>query len=124
MVVWQRAVDGAQLTELLRQPPAPASCSRRLLAHPCLSLQCAPAAAAAARSLERVLARHEMELSKSDRSLRIVRVDFGDASLPLIGARAGVRRRQGTTQPGPARHATACAELQHQHRRPPPSQQL
>lgn len=38
-------------------------------------------------SLERVLARHEMELSKSDRSLRIVRVDFGDASLPLIGVR-------------------------------------
>lgn len=38
-----------------------------------------------ARSLERVLGRHEMELSKSDRALRIVRVDFGDGSLPLIG---------------------------------------
>ncbi|KAL4431062.1 hypothetical protein ABPG75_006318 [Micractinium tetrahymenae] len=38
-------------------------------------------------SLERVLMRHEMELSKSDRALRIVRVDFGDGSLPLIGVR-------------------------------------
>lgn len=36
--------------------------------------------------------RHEMELSKSDRSLRIVRVDFGDGSLPLIG---GWARGQG-----------------------------
>ena len=36
-------------------------------------------------SLERVLGRHELELNKSDRSLRIVRVDLGDGSLPLIG---------------------------------------
>lgn len=35
--------------------------------------------------LERVLSRHELELSKSDRVTRIVRVDFADGSLPLIG---------------------------------------
>ena len=32
-----------------------------------------------------MLGRHELELNKSDRSLRIVRVDLGDGSLPLIG---------------------------------------
>ncbi|KAL4859390.1 Protein strawberry notch 1 [Chlorella vulgaris] len=37
--------------------------------------------------LERVLSRHELELSKSDRVTRIVRVDFADGSLPLIGVR-------------------------------------
>lgn len=36
--------------------------------------------------LERVLARHELELSRSDRVMRIVRVDFGGGALPLIGA--------------------------------------
>ena len=40
-------------------------------------------------SLERVLGRHELELNKSDRSLRIVRVDLGDGSLPLIGEPVG-----------------------------------
>ena len=38
-------------------------------------------------SLERVLTRHEMELSKSDRGLRIVRVELGGGALPLIGVR-------------------------------------
>jgi hypothetical protein len=46
--------------------------------------------------LERVLGRHELELSKSDRVMRIVRVDFGDGALPLIGAaQAGGRQAQG-----------------------------
>ncbi|KFM23228.1 Strawberry notch-like protein 1 [Auxenochlorella protothecoides] len=37
--------------------------------------------------LERVLTRHEAELSRSDRVMRIVRVDLGDGSLPIIGVR-------------------------------------
>jgi hypothetical protein len=40
--------------------------------------------------LERVLARHEMELSKADRTMRIVRVDPGAGALPIIGEAARV----------------------------------
>ncbi len=61
-------------------------------------------------SLERVLMRHEMELSKSDRALRIVRVDFGDGSLPLIGARASCAWDQAAwgLGRGPACHGRGC----------------
>ncbi|GAB4817714.1 hypothetical protein N2152v2_004760 [Parachlorella kessleri] len=37
--------------------------------------------------LERVLAKHEMELSKPDRTMRIVRVEPGDGGRPIIGVR-------------------------------------
>lgn len=40
--------------------------------------------------LERVLTRHEAELSRSDRVMRIVRVDLGDGSLPIIGESRGL----------------------------------
>lgn len=40
-------------------------------------------------ALESVLARYEGVLSKSDRTMRVVRVDFGDAT-SLIGMRAAL----------------------------------
>ena len=41
--------------------------------------------------LERVLGRHELELNKADRGLRIVRVEWGDGALPLIGVCAALK---------------------------------
>ena len=35
--------------------------------------------------LERVLSRHEHELSRADRTMRIVRADLGAGELPIIG---------------------------------------
>ena len=37
--------------------------------------------------LEQVLKRHEFELSKADRAMRIIRVDMGDAAGVLVGVR-------------------------------------
>lgn len=48
-------------------------------------------------ALESVLARYEGILSKSDRTMRVVRVDFGDAT-SLIGMHAEESKQLSSTQ--------------------------